>query len=171
MQHKSIFYVACMCCINTLVAYAASEQGGFQDFAAEVNQALPTEDGAADLANSLATQGTSDNPFENSAASSTPAYGLANSTTRLQYAGTGTISYADRPLTTTGAIDLSCGTAYLGPNFVDSYIGVGSSFYYRSFSCGRCVRLQCDDLSCETVGKQATALVVDSCGECYGMYL
>lgn len=64
-------------------------------------------------------------------------------------------------------MNLACGFGYVDPSFQAAYVGIGASFYNRGFSCGRCVKIQCDDISCEEPGRQAVAQVVDNCGECF----
>jgi len=87
--------------------------------------------------------------------------------TRLQYTGTGTVGYDQAPIASSGAVSLSCGSGYVDPVFQSAYIGIGSAFYNKGYSCGRCVRLQCDDVSCAKPGTQAVAQIVDMCGECF----
>lgn len=50
--------------------------------------------------------------------------------------------------------------------FQSAYVGVSGDYYLRAFSCGRCLRVSCDDASCEEPGRSVIANVVDECGEC-----
>eukprot|EP00887_Chlorella_sp_A99_P003615 scaffold7.g3615.t1 len=111
-----------------------------------------------------------------------PGYGLVagppgSELKRLRSAGTGTNAYDELPMASSGAMSLSCGLGYA------AYIGIGSSYFQKGYSCGRCVRVQarrdacqrparpqpkqCDDLSCARPGAQLVAQVVDLCGDCF----
>jgi len=113
------------------------------------------------------------NLFGNST-NSTHSYGVApqfNQTgpgalTRLNYTGTGTVGYDQAPIASSGAVSLSCGFGYIDAAFQAAYIGIGSAYYNRGYSCGRCVQLQCDDITCAHPGAQGVAQIVDMCGEC-----
>lgn len=102
-------------------------------------------------------------------------YGLANefkisgpgSLERLSYPGIGTYGYGMSPISSYGAVNYACGLGYVDEYFQSRYVGVGSSLFGQGKACGRCVRLQCDDISCEEPGKQIVAQVVDLCGECF----
>jgi hypothetical protein len=38
---------------------------------------------------------------------------------------------------------------YVSDPFLANYVGVGPAFHQKAFSCGRCMKIQCDDVSCE----------------------
>lgn len=78
-----------------------------------------------------------------------------------------TTAYTSTPLTVYGASNLGCGLGYVSSNFTSYYVGLGSSFFNQGYSCGRCVKLQCDDATCEEPGRTLNAMVVDYCGNCY----
>jgi len=95
-------------------------------------------------------------------------YGLSpNATSRLSYTGLGTVAYSQEPISSFQAVSLGCGLGYINSNFTSALVGVGTAFYQRGFSCGRCVLVQCDDSSCEQQGQQVVAQIVDQCGECF----
>ena len=48
-----------------------------------------------------------------------------------------------------------------------AYVGLGSSFSNKGFSCGRCIKIQCDDQACSKPGSSTVAQIVDLCGDCY----
>jgi hypothetical protein len=99
MQPRFLLVLAL--CWLALASKASAQE--FADFSTEVNQAVGGDQ--QDFLNSLAEQGTPSNPFAD--AQQEPAYGLApglNATgSRLQYTGTGTVSYQDRSLTSSGS--------------------------------------------------------------------
>ena len=47
-----------------------------------------------------------------------------------------------------------------------AYVGLGPSFFQQGAACGRCIKIQCDDVTCASPGSASAvvALVVDLCG-------
>lgn len=106
---------------------------------------------------------------------STQSYGLApqfnmkgpNALKRLTYPSTGTLGYGTQPISNYGAATMSCGLGYVSNYFTGRFVGIGNAYYNQGYSCGRCIKIQCDDISCKEPGKTVVAEVVDLCGECY----
>lgn len=99
-------------------------------------------------------------------------YGLAHEIVngdlgRLSMPGLASPGYSSRPMSSYGAVSLSCGLGYVEEPFRTRYLAVSPSMYNDGFSCGRCVKLQCDDLSCKEPGKQLVATIVDQGGELF----
>ena len=67
---------------------------------------------------------------------------LAAESQRLKYTGTGTDAYDQIPASSTVGLTLGCGFGYISPDFQQAFVGLGSSFYQKGFSCGRCIKLQ-----------------------------
>lgn len=88
--------------------------------------------------------------------------------TRLDYKGVGTMSYSYQPISPFGAMELSCSTGFVEPQFQGAYVSLSDQFYREGKSCGACVEISCDDESCGQPGKKAVATVVDICGRCFG---
>ena len=86
---------------------------------------------------------------------------------RLRYTGMGTVAYSQTPIPSSGAVTLGCGFGFVDPFFQSAYVGAGASFFQRGFGCGRCIRVQCDDVECDQPGKQIVAQIVDQCGACF----
>uniref|UniRef100_A0A1D1ZQJ3 Expansin-like EG45 domain-containing protein n=1 Tax=Auxenochlorella protothecoides TaxID=3075 RepID=A0A1D1ZQJ3_AUXPR len=86
---------------------------------------------------------------------------------RLTYKGVATTGYTSTPLTTYGATNLGCALGYVGDNFTSDYVAMGPSFFNQGYSCGLCIRLECDDARCEQPGRTRVAQVLDYCGNCY----
>lgn len=107
--------------------------------------------------------------------SNTQTYGLApiftskgpDRKSRLEYPSIGTVGYGMEPMKSYGGVGLSCGFGYVDEYFRGRFVAIGKSFYNQGFTCGRCIEIQCDDVSCEEPGRTAVAQVVDLCGECY----
>ncbi|KAI7835849.1 hypothetical protein COHA_010246 [Chlorella ohadii] len=99
--------------------------------------------------------------------SATKGGSIASGVNRLKNAGTAISAYEPEPIAASGAVGLACGFGWVDPNFQGAYIGVGSSAFSKGFSCGRCVKIQCDDTFCSEPGKSVVAQVVDLCGDCY----
>lgn len=105
----------------------------------------------------------------------TQSYGLApqfeskgpDALSRLQYPSIGTVGYGMSPMSSYGAVSLSCGFGYVDDSFRGRFVGIGKAFYNQGFTCGRCIKIQCDDITCEEPGKAVVAQVVDLCGECF----
>lgn len=51
------------------------------------------------------------------------------------------------------------------PTLQSNYVGVSPDVFSRGLACGRCIRVQCDDLACKPLGGSLVAQVVDLCGE------
>ncbi|PRW57682.1 Expansin 1 [Chlorella sorokiniana] len=115
--------------------------------------------------NSTGANGSKDGSSEDG--SSTKGGTIASGVNRLKNAGTAISAYEPEPIAASGAVELACGFGYVDPNFQGAYIGVGSSAFSKGFSCGRCVKIQCDDAFCTEPGKSVVAQVVDLCGDCY----
>lgn len=99
-------------------------------------------------------------------------YGLATEVVngdldRLDLPGVAAPGYSIRPMSSYGAVSLSCGLGYVEEHFRSRYLAVSPAMYNAGFSCGRCVRIQCDDKSCAEPGKQIVAAVVDQGGELF----
>jgi hypothetical protein len=86
---------------------------------------------------------------------------------RLEYPSIGTVGYGMEPMQSFGGVGLSCGFGFIDEYFRGRFVAIGKSFYNQGFTCGRCVKVQCDDVSCAEPGKTAIAQVVDLCGECF----
>ncbi|KDD75789.1 hypothetical protein H632_c498p0 [Helicosporidium sp. ATCC 50920] len=87
---------------------------------------------------------------------------------RLKFRGVATTAYTAQPISSFGAVSFGCGMGYVSSNFTSAYVGVGRAMFNMGFSCGQCIRLQCDDESCKHVGKKVDAQIIDSCGNCPG---
>lgn len=106
---------------------------------------------------------------------SSQAYGLAPIFTskgpdrkqRLEYPSIGTVGYGMEPMSSYGGVGLSCGFGFVDEYFRGRFVAIGKSMYNQGFTCGRCVKVQCDDSSCAEPGKAIIAQVVDLCGECF----
>lgn len=93
---------------------------------------------------------------------------MGGNLTRLDYKGVGTMSYSYEPMSPFGAMELSCSTGFVEPQFQGAYVGLSEQLYREAKSCGVCVEISCDDKSCGQPGKKAVATVVDLCGRCFG---
>ena len=78
------------------------------------------------------------------------------------------MSYSYEPISSFGAMELSCSTGFVEPQFQGAYVGLSEQLYREAKSCGACVEISCDDKSCGQLGKKAVATVVDLCGRCFG---
>lgn len=99
-------------------------------------------------------------------------YGLASEflngeIERLDLPGIASPGYSMAPMSSYGAVSLSCGLGYVEEIFRSNYIAVSPALYNAGFSCGRCVKISCDDKSCKEPGKQLVATVVDQGGELF----
>jgi len=86
---------------------------------------------------------------------------------RLEYPSIGTVGYGMEPMSSYGGVGLSCGFGFVDEYFRGRFVAIGKSMYNQGFTCGRCVKVQCDDSSCAEPGKSIVAQVVDLCGECF----
>ncbi|KAL4433949.1 hypothetical protein ABPG75_000390 [Micractinium tetrahymenae] len=96
------------------------------------------------------------------------AFGPASQIPRLKYQGMAVSAYAEQPVPSSGLISLACGFAYQSELFRSSYVGVSPDMFSRGLACGRCIRIQCDDMACRPPGGSLVAQVVDQCGDCQG---
>lgn len=168
-------------CASFLVAGLAilrpvhAQQDASAAFSSAAGAVVPLPSNASadqSIINGFTNQNPPANLFNNNGPATN--YGLApqfNQTgpgalTRLQYTGTGTVAYSDQAIPSYGAVNLGCGFGYIDPNFQAAYVGVSSAFYNRGYSCGICIKLQCDDQTCAVPGTQAIAQIVDQCGAC-----
>ncbi|KAL4423245.1 hypothetical protein ABPG77_000037 [Micractinium sp. CCAP 211/92] len=92
---------------------------------------------------------------------------------RLTYQGVATVAYAQQPISPYQAVALGCGLGFVSPTFqatrASNYVGVSPDIFHNAAACGQCLRIQCDDASCASPGRQMPALVVDLCGSCTGL--
>ncbi len=86
---------------------------------------------------------------------------------RLPLPGIGQPGYSSQAVSSYGAVSLSCSLGYLEEPFRSRFVALSPAMMNAGFSCGRCVRLQCDDTSCAEPGKQLVAQVVDRGGELF----
>ena len=86
---------------------------------------------------------------------------------RLPLPGVGQPGYSNEAVSSYGAVSLSCSLGYLEEPFRSRFVALSPAMMNAGFSCGRCVRLQCDDTSCAEAGKQIVAQVVDRGGELF----
>ncbi|KAL4441854.1 hypothetical protein ABPG77_003770 [Micractinium sp. CCAP 211/92] len=93
------------------------------------------------------------------------ATGPAAQIRRLKYQGMAVSAYAAQPVQSSGVIQLACGFAYESELFRSNYVGVSPDVFSKGLACGRCIRVQCDDLACRPPGGSLVAQVVDLCGE------
>jgi hypothetical protein len=99
-------------------------------------------------------------------------YGLApqivsGDISRLPLPGIGQPGYSNEAVSSYGAVSLSCSLGYLEEPFRSRFVALSPAMMNAGFSCGRCIRLQCDDTSCAEAGKQIVAQVVDRSGELF----
>lgn len=152
------------------IVFVAAQQDAFATAASNV---IPTPSNSS-ANQALFANFATPSPPQNMFNGNTPNFGLApqfnktgpGSMTRLNYTGTGSVAYSQEPIPSYGAVNLGCGFGYVGPEFQGAYVGVSSSYFQRGYSCGLCIKIQCDDISCAVPGKTAVAQIVDLCGAC-----
>ncbi|PRW58855.1 Endoglucanase 1 [Chlorella sorokiniana] len=96
-----------------------------------------------------------------------PGVGAPGGEPRLKFTGIATVAYEAQPMTPFGAAKLGCSLGFVSPTFQSNYVGVSSDLLQKGQACGRCIKLQCDDVSCQEPGKlELPAIVADVCGSC-----